>query len=121
MKQCYITITGLNHFFGHKPFTPGQSVRLTKEPENKFDKEAIRVELPFIGTVGYVANSTGTVFQGSFSAGRLYDKIGQTVMAQVCLLTHSSVVAKVCLEDKPVKKQHFKVSVKAVDEDDILF
>ena len=65
MKQCYITITGLKHYYGKKPFRPGQSVRLVKEPGNPYDCEAIRVEMPVIGTVGYVANSSDTVFQRS--------------------------------------------------------
>ena len=122
MKQCYITITGLQHYFGHKPFSPGQSVRLVKEPKNQHDGEAIRVELPFIGTVGYVANSPGTVFQGCFSAGRLYDKIGTTAIAEVCVLTHSSVVAKVELENAPEEPFPDYVSVQSIGiEDDLLF
>lgn len=121
MKQCYITITGLKHYYGQKPFRPGQSVRLVKEPGNPYDCEAIRVEMPVIGTVGYVANSSDTVFQGSFSAGRLYDKIGKETTAVVCLLTHSSVVAKVRLEKAPSHRQPFPVSVRAIGIDDIAF
>lgn len=59
--KYYITLTGLNHYFGIAPFAVGQKVRLVKEPENLFDHEAIRAELPGLGKVGYVANSTHTV------------------------------------------------------------
>ena len=53
-------------------------VKLVKEPDNEYDKEAIKVEMPGIGHIGYVANSPYTVVGESYSAGRLYDKIGDT-------------------------------------------
>lgn len=59
--KYYVTLTGLNYRFGTQPFTVGQKVKLVKEPENDFDHEAIRAELPGLGKVGYVANSTHTV------------------------------------------------------------
>ena len=49
-----------------------------KEPDNEYDTEAIKVEMPGIGHIGYVANSPYTVVGESYSAGRLYDKIGDT-------------------------------------------
>ena len=36
-------------------------VKLVKEPDNEYDKEAIKVEMPGIGHIGYVANSPYTV------------------------------------------------------------
>lgn len=61
MERIYFTITGTSHYFGSEFFKPDQEVRLVKEPDNKADREAIRVELPGLGTVGYVANSPHTV------------------------------------------------------------
>ena len=54
---------------------PKMKVKLVKEPDNEYDKEAIKVEMPGIGHIGYVANSPYTVVGESYSAGRLYDKI----------------------------------------------
>ena len=54
------------------------SVKLIKEPDNENDKEAIRVEMDGLGLIGYVANSVHTVLGESYSAGRLYDRIGNT-------------------------------------------
>ena len=68
---------------------------LRKEPDNGFDKEAIRAELPGIGTVGYVANRPHTVLGDTCSAGRIYDKIGKKVHAKVELITERGVVARV--------------------------
>ena len=75
---CFVTITGLNNYYNKKPFEVGKIVKLVKEPDNQYDSEAIAVVLPFIDKVGYVANSTSTVYKGTVSAGRLYDKIDAT-------------------------------------------
>ena len=45
MKDIYFTITGCNHYFGQEFMKKGMKVTLVKEPDNKFDKEAIRVEM----------------------------------------------------------------------------
>ena len=63
MEIIYFTITGTNHYFGHEFCETGMRVRLVKEPDNEFDKEAIRVEMPGLGKVGYVANSSYTTKQ----------------------------------------------------------
>ena len=57
---------------------PGLPVHLVKEPDNQYDSEAIKVELEGLGKIGYVANSPYTTLGNSYSAGRLYDKIGDT-------------------------------------------
>ena len=93
MERILITITGLNHYLGMKPFKVNRLVKLAKEPVNPYDPEAIRVELPFIDTIGYVANSVNTVYVGTYSAGRLYDKFEAYTYAQVMVLTRSSVIA----------------------------
>ena len=83
----------MNRYLGLKPFKVGRIVKLCKEQNNEYDETAIRVELPFIDTVGYVANSTSTVYKGTFSAGRLYDKIGDEAFAEIMFVTHSSAIA----------------------------
>ena len=93
--KYYVTLTGLNYRFGTAPFQVGQKVKLVKEPENECDREAIRAELPGLGKVGYVANSTRTVAGNCCSAGRLYDKIGDTAIAKVKYILADAVVCKV--------------------------
>ena len=46
----FITITGIDHYYGKTPFEIGRIAKIAKEPENPHDPEAIRVELPVIGT-----------------------------------------------------------------------
>lgn len=69
--KAFITITGLKFHFGSKPFAVGQKVKLVKEPDNEYDSEAIKAELPGLGCAGYVANSPHTVLGDCISAGRL--------------------------------------------------
>ncbi len=94
MENIFITVTGVNQYFGMKPFKIGKIFKIVKE-ENDFDDEAIRAELPVIDTIGYVANSPKTVYSGTVSAGRLYDKIDSYAYAQTMFITHSSVIALV--------------------------
>ena len=95
MENIFVTITGQNQYLGLKPFKVGRVIKLVKDRDNEFDEDAIRAELPFIDTIGYVANSTNTVYKGTYSAGRLYDKIGEEAFAQIMFITHSSAIAMI--------------------------
>ena len=103
-NTIYITITGGNNYFGKMPFKPGRIFKLEKEPDNLHDTEAIKVSHPFIGTVGYVANSIYTVYDGTYSAGRLYDKIDNIAYVEVMFVTHSSAIAKVLPDEEVTDK-----------------
>ena len=94
--KAFITITGLKFHFGSKPFEVGQKVKLVKEP----DSEAIKAELPGLGCAGYVANSPHTVLGDCISAGRLYDKIGDSATAKVGYVLDNAVVCKVKIAEK---------------------
>lgn len=95
MEEIYITIAGAGFRYGTEFLEKGMIVKLVKEPDNQFDKEAIKVELKPFGTIGYVANSTKTVVGECYSAGRLYDKIGDEAEAEIAYLTDSFAIAKV--------------------------
>ena len=95
MNNMFFTITGCAYRYGLAVFKPGMTVTLVKEPDNKYDREAIRAILDGLGTVGYVANSPKTVRGTSMSAGRLYDKIPQTVDATVVYVLSDSVICSI--------------------------
>lgn len=118
MSTMFVTITGINHYYGVKPFEIGRVVRLVKEPNNEHDDDAIRVELPFIETVGYVANSTSTVYRGTYSAGRIYDKIEDAAFAEVAFITHSSVIAAVLPPEDVEKMKSDSCDIPMNDTDD---
>ncbi len=91
----YFTITGTNYRHGSDFIKPDMKVTLIKEPDNEYDKEAIKVTLEGLGTIGYVANSPKTVIGDCFSAGRLYDKIGDTAVGVVNYVLSNGIVCKV--------------------------
>ena len=90
--KIWFTITGTNHYHGHDFLEKGMKVRLEKEPDNSHDREAIKVLLDGIGHIGYVANSPWTVIGESFSAGRLYDRIGDTARGKVKIVTDRGIL-----------------------------
>lgn len=98
-KKVFITITGTNHYLGDEFLKKGTRVTLIKDPDNKHDHEAIRVEMEGLGKIGYVANSTYTVLGESFSAGRLYDKIGDKAVARVKYVLPKGVICAVREKD----------------------
>lgn len=95
MNTFFVTLVGLNNYYGMKPFEIGRTIKLVKEKDNEYDHEAIKATLPYVGTIGYVANSVHTMYRGTYSAGRLYDKMGDFAYAKVMFVTHSSVIAVV--------------------------
>ncbi|MCQ2752442.1 MAG: HIRAN domain-containing protein [Coriobacteriales bacterium] len=97
MKKVYFTIVGMQFNHGDWFFEEGMKVKLIKEPDNKYDSEAIRVEVKGLGKVGYVANSPRTVAGDSMSAGRLYDKIGDKAKGKVLHILGNGVL---CTLDK---------------------
>ena len=95
MKELYFTIAGCSHYFGSDFMEKGMKVKLEKEPDNEYDKEAIQVKVKGLGKVGYVANSPFTVKGESMSAGRLYDKIGDKAKGKVVFVVDGGVVCRI--------------------------
>lgn len=93
--KVFFTLAGTKHYFGDKFLEPGMKLNLKKEPDNEYDKEAIYVSMEGLGKIGYVANSPFTVVGESMSAGRMYDKIGDTAMAEVVFVTEKGVLCRV--------------------------
>lgn len=113
-KNYFITITGTKFYFGMKPFEIGRIIKLTKEPNNEHDSEAIRAELPFIGKIGYVSNSTNTVVKGTFSGGRVYDLFPEEAFAQVLFVTQESVICLLLLEEEENEENEDKTTEREI-------
>lgn len=94
MSSIYFTITGMNHYYGSDFLKKGMKVKLVKEPDNEYDKEAIRVEMKGLGKIGYVANSPHTVIGASESAGRMYDKMKKKAKGSVLLITQKGILCE---------------------------
>ena len=94
MKDVYFTITGLDYHYGSDFLKKGMTVKLKKEPDNKYDSEAIEVILDGLGTIGHVANSTKTVIGECMSAGRIYDRFKKKAKGKVMFVTPRGVVCR---------------------------
>ena len=105
MEEMFITIAGAQYKYGTSFLEKGMIIKLVKEPDNKIDKEAIKIELKPFGIIGYVANSVRTVIGECYSAGRLYDKIGDEAVAEVCYITPVGIIARVIPEGSVPKKK----------------
>lgn len=108
MNEIYFTIAGCNHYFGSDFMEKGMKVKLVKEPDNEYDKEAIQVKIKGLGKVGYVANSPYTVKGESMSAGRLYDRIGDKAKGKVVFVIDGGVVCRITdsgVDDVAIKQE----------------
>lgn len=74
-KSIYITINHLDDFESLLFLRVGDKLILRKDKKNVYDDEAIIVYKENKTKVGYVANSVHSVARGTYSAGRLYDRI----------------------------------------------
>ena len=97
MKKVFVTVSGTDFFCGNEFFQPGMEIPVTlkKEPDNEYDKEAILVWTEGLGDIGYVANNWKTVVGDCFSAGRLYDKVGDTAEGVVRYVVPHGLVVEV--------------------------
>ena len=89
-KSQLIWVTGTQHYKGSMPLKPGVILDLIKEPENKFDRDAIRVEING-ETVGYVGNSDYTTVEGTVKASML-DMPEKSAMAKVMFMFASRFI-----------------------------
>ena len=104
MEKIYFTIAGTKHHYGQDYFEPKMEVKLIKEPDNEYDKEAIKVEMDGLGLVGYVANSPYTVQGESMSAGRLYDRIGDMARGIVKYVLPQGVLCELVMMSDQVEE-----------------
>lgn len=55
MSKVYFTLTGTKYYYGNDFLKKGMRIMLVKEPDNEYDKEAIKVMYEGLGKIGYVA------------------------------------------------------------------
>ena len=115
MEEMYFTIAGCSYYYGTQFMEKGMKVKLEKEPDNPYDKEAIQVKIKGLGKVGYVANSPYTVQGESMSAGRLYDKIGDKAKGRIVFVVGGTAVCRVT--DDGLEKMEDFAETKSVEND----
>lgn len=91
----FVTLTGIGLKNQMKHLKVFDRLLLLKEYDNAYDSEAIRVEAPFVGKIGYIANSVNTKAKGTMSAGRLYDKFEEHCFGVILFVTAENAILKV--------------------------
>jgi len=91
-KEIFITINHLDEYNGLSNIKVGDTLTLKKDLDNPYDDEAIAVYNLDDIKVGYVANSVCTVARGTYSAGRIYDKLNDNKCI-VKFIINDSVIA----------------------------
>lgn len=98
--EILLTLTGIDHYIDPEELEPNQEVILRKEPSNKKDKEAIAVYIKDTVKIGYVANSVYSVAKGTYSAGRLHDKVDNEAKAVIQVILRNSAIMVISIENK---------------------
>ncbi len=103
-QEIRLTVVGIYKYKGRFPFSAGRQLICSKEPDNRFDKKAIKVLDVGNTKVGYIANSSSTVLEGTLSASQVYDFIGDYSVIEVVSSTEYNVICKVVEQDFKVEK-----------------
>ena len=100
--SIYITINHLDDFMPITNLKVGDNLTLKKELDNIYDDEAIAVYDKNNVKVGYVANSVHSVARGTYSAGRLYDRINDEIdcIIRFVFQEEANVIAEIHTERK---------------------
>ena len=97
MEEMFFTVTSPEILRGEYQdlFKENMEITLIKEPDNKYDQEAIIAK---VRGFGYVANSVITRLGESSSSGRIYDKIGNTAKGKVLHVLDDGILCELCQE-----------------------
>lgn len=102
--NMYVTVITSNKLHSSDPLKLNGIIKLIKEPDNKYDTEAIACEMRYFGKIGYLANSTNTVVKGCMSSGRVYDKIEDEYYAKIKFIKDYIAIAKILSSDEYIEE-----------------
>ena len=91
MEELYFTIAGCSHYFGSDFIEKGMKVKLEKEPDNAYDKEAIQVKVKGLGKIGY-------------------DKLGDKAKGKVVFVVDGGVVCRIINTGREQTEQPCRIS-----------
>ena len=94
-ENIYVTINHTDEYGGTVHFRVGDTLILKKDHDNCYDDEAIVVYNKHNCKCGYVANSVCSVARGTYSAGRIYDKIEETASCEIRFILEDYIIAEV--------------------------
>ena len=99
LEGMFVTVAGFSSYHGAAPFAIGARFICIKEPDNKYDDDAIAVVGADGEKLGYLANNAGTKANGTMSASRIYDRVGKRFVIEVCFTTRTKIICHVVNTD----------------------
>lgn len=93
-NKIFITINHLDDFNGLSNIKVNDTLTLIKDLDNPYDDEAIAVFDNNNTKVGYVANSVYSVIRGTYSSGRIYDKVKDNESFLVRFIGNDFIIAE---------------------------
>ena len=94
-ENIYVTINHTEEYGGTVHCRVGDELYLKKDHDICYDDEAIVVYNKHNCKCGYVANSVATVSRGTYSAGRIYDKIEETASCEIRFILEDYIIAEI--------------------------
>lgn len=95
LEGTFVTVGGFKNYHDMGPFFIGSRFICQKEPSNLYDDEAVKVVDAGGETLGYLANSSSVKANGTMSSARIYDKVGDMFLIEVCFTTRTKVICKI--------------------------
>ena len=72
-SNLFAAMDRMEHYHGIQALNVDDTVFLVKDPNNRTDRQAIKVVIPPIGTVGYIVNDPVVVPHGCWAGSGFYD------------------------------------------------
>ena len=92
--KVFVTIDHIDDYSDSTALRVGDILTLKKDHDNYYDDEAIVAYGKHKNKCGYVANSVPTVARGTYSAGRVYDKIKEDQQCVIRFITEECLIGE---------------------------
>jgi len=105
----FITLTGIKAETKRQAIKIGKTMMLKKEFNSLSESEAIGAYMPIFGKIGKVANMHEHIIEGTHSASRIYDFVGDVFYGKVMFALGDKVILKLIIEEKEEKITLFDI------------
>lgn len=92
--NIFITINEEDIYYNIDDLKVGETLKLLKDPSNRYDSETIKVLGLNDFEYGTVANSIDSVARGTHSAGYIYNMLQGNPTCEVCFIIDGKAIAR---------------------------
>lgn len=105
MDDKFVSITGCSYYQGTNAINVGDKLCIVKDKDNPHDSKAIAVcqftecfqgpRTKLHARLGYIAQSSNTIVEGTLSATQIYDSIRDCGKIEVMFKGNYAIIAKI--------------------------